>query len=109
MYPNLWGHLPAHPSACRQSDGVCNDKENLKYMTRKLKEENKTWDLQMNLNKTQYLCIREVTRDLMIENNSRMGKCEDCKYLGKNFNKGRTDNGEIMSYAYKAKFNFKQN
>ena len=36
---------------------LAGDKEDLEYMTRKLKENYEKWGLDMNLNKTKYLCI----------------------------------------------------
>ena len=52
---------------------ICaNEKEDLEYMTRKLKEEYKKWGLLMNTEETQYLCVAEETTDLILENNERM-------------------------------------
>jgi len=43
------------------------DKEDLEYMTRKLKETYKKWGLDMNLNKTIYLCIEETHSNLKLK------------------------------------------
>jgi len=39
---------------------LAGDKEDLEYMTRKLKEIYEKWGLDMNLNKTKYLCFGET-------------------------------------------------
>jgi malonyl CoA-acyl carrier protein transacylase len=40
---------------------LAGDKEDLEYMTRKLKESYEKWVLDMNLNKTKYLCTGKRT------------------------------------------------
>jgi hypothetical protein len=42
---------------------LAGDKEDLEYMTRKLKETYEIRGLDMNLNKTKYLCIGETTHN----------------------------------------------
>ena len=39
---------------------LAGDKEDLEYMTRKLKETYEKCDLDMDMNKTKYLCIEET-------------------------------------------------
>lgn len=36
---------------------VADDKDVLEYMIRKLAEEYKTWELQVNMRKTKYMCV----------------------------------------------------
>jgi hypothetical protein len=55
--------------------GIVNDilyKEDLKYMTRKLKETYENWGLDINLNKTKYLCIGETHSSLKLEKTVRL-------------------------------------
>jgi hypothetical protein len=40
---------------------LAGDKEDLEYMTHKLKQTYEKWGLDMNLNKTKYLCIGETS------------------------------------------------
>jgi hypothetical protein len=44
---------------------LAGDKEDLEYVTRKLKETYEKWGLDMNLNKTKYLCIGETTQNIL--------------------------------------------
>lgn len=53
------------------------DKEDLEYMARKLKEEYENWGLQINPDKTKYLCIGEETTNLDLENNEIIKVCEE--------------------------------
>ena len=51
-------------------------------MTRKLKETYEKWGLDMNLNKTKYLCIGETHSNLKLDKDSEIEFCQECKYLG---------------------------
>jgi len=51
------------------------DKEDLEYMTRKLKETYEKWGLDMNLNKTKYLCIGETHSNLKLDKDSETEFC----------------------------------
>ena len=44
-------------------------KEDMEYMTRKLKEIYEKWGLDINLNKTKYLCIGETHSNLKSDKN----------------------------------------
>jgi len=46
---------------------LAGDKEDLEYMTRKLKETYEKWGLDMNLNKTRYLCTGETHNNLKLD------------------------------------------
>jgi hypothetical protein len=57
------------------------DKEDLEYMTRKLKETYEKWGLDMNLNRTKYLCTGETYCNLKLDKNSEIESCQEYKYL----------------------------
>lgn len=61
---------------------VAQDYEDINYMTRKLVEEYAEWGLEVNLDKTEYMCIGGEHRDLIIENGQRIKQCKEYKYLG---------------------------
>jgi hypothetical protein len=56
------------------------DKENLEYMTRKLKETYEKWGVEMNLNKTKYLCTEERDSNLKLDKDSEIESCQDYKF-----------------------------
>jgi len=60
---------------------LAGDKEDLDYMTRKLKETYEKWGLDMNLNKTEYLCIGETHNNLKLDKDSEIEFCQVYKYL----------------------------
>ena len=66
-------------------------------MTRKLKGTYEEWDLDMNLNKTKYLCIEERDSNLKLDKDSEIESCQDYKYLGVIFDSSGTDDKEIRS------------
>jgi len=76
------------------------DKEDLEYMTRKLKEK---WGLDMNLNKTKYLCIGETHSNLKLDKESEIEFCEEYKYLGVISYTSGTDDKEIRSRVIQAR------
>jgi hypothetical protein len=49
-------------------------------MTRKLKETYEKWSLDMNLNKTKYLCIGEIHGNLKLDKNNEIESCQEYKY-----------------------------
>jgi len=61
---------------------LAGDKEDLEYMTRKLKETYEKWSLDKNLNKTKYLCIGEKHSNLKLDKDSEIEFCQEYKYLG---------------------------
>jgi len=79
------------------------DKEDLEYMTRKLKETYEKWGLDMNLNKTKYLCIGETDSNLKLYKDSEIEFCQKYKYLGVIFDTSGTDNKEIRSRVIQAR------
>jgi len=54
---------------------LAGDKEDLEYMTRKLKETYEKWGLDMNLNKTKYFCFGETHSNLKLDNDSEIEFC----------------------------------
>lgn len=46
---------------------IAQDYEDIEYMTRKLFQEYKEWDLEVNLKKTEYVCIGGQQQDLILE------------------------------------------
>ena len=51
-------------------------------MTRKLKETYEKWGLDMNLNKTKYLCIGRTHNNLKLDKDNEIEFCQEYKYLG---------------------------
>ena len=47
----------------------------MEYMARKLKETYEKWDLDMNLNKTKYLCIGKTHSNLKIDKDIEVEFC----------------------------------
>ena len=78
-------------------DVLAGDKEDLKYMTRKLKETYEKWGLDMNSNKTKYLCIGETHSNLKLDKDSEIEFCQEYEYLGVIFDTNGTDDKEIRS------------
>ena len=60
---------------------LAGDKEDLEYTTRKLKETYDKWGLDMNLNKTKYLCTGETHSNLKLDKDSKIEFCQEYKYL----------------------------
>jgi len=82
---------------------LAGDKEDLEYITRKLKETYEKWGLDMNLNKTKYLCIGETHSNLKLDKNSEIESCQEYKYLGVIFDTSGTDDKEIRSRVIQAR------
>ena len=75
----------------------------LEYMTRKLKETYNKWGLDMNLNKTKYLCIGQTYSYLKLDKESEIEFCQKYKYLGVIFDTSGTDDKEIRSRVIEAR------
>lgn len=83
---------------------VCaGDREDLEYMTRKLKEEYDNWELMINISKTKYLCIGAEGENIRLGKNEEITTCKEYKYLGIIFNNQGTDAREIRSRITTAK------
>ena len=61
-----------YTSVCRWSRVLAVDKEDLEYMTRKLKETYEKWGLDMNFNKTKYLCIGGTHNNLKLDKDNEI-------------------------------------
>ena len=61
---------------------LAGDKEDLEYMTRKLKETYEKWGFDMNLNKTKYLSIGGTENNLKLDEDNEIEFCQEYKYLG---------------------------
>src|SRR5215470_6922911 len=72
-------------------------------MTRKLNETYEKWSLDMNLNKTKYLCIGQTHRNLKLDKDSEIESCREYKYLGVIFDTSETDDKEIRSRVIQAR------
>ena len=72
-------------------------------MTRNLKETYEKWDLDMNLNKTKYLCTGETRSNLKLDKDSEIEFCQEYKYLGVIFGTSGTDDKEIRSRVIQAR------
>jgi hypothetical protein len=64
-------------------------------MTRKLKETYEKWGLDMNLNKTKYLCIGQTHSSLRLDKVSEIEFCQEYNYLGVIFDTRGTEDKEI--------------
>jgi len=79
------------------------DKEDLKYMSRKLKGTYDKCSLDMDLNKTEYVCIGETHSNLKLDKDNEIEFCQEYKYLGFIFDTSGTDDKEIRSRVIKAR------
>jgi hypothetical protein len=82
---------------------LAGDREDLEYMTRKLKESYEKWGLDMNLNKAKYLCIGETHSNQKLGKDSEIEFCEEYKCLGVIFDASGTDDKEIRSRVIQAR------
>lgn len=74
---------------------IAQEKEDLEYMTRKLREEYEKAGLYINIDKTKYLCIGEHTNNMQLDNNDTIEGCDNYKYLGVTIDKTGRDEKEI--------------
>lgn len=61
---------------------VAQDQEDLTYMTRKLIEEYKNWGLEVNIEKTESMCIGGIPQKINLEDGRQINHCQEYKYLG---------------------------
>lgn len=61
---------------------IAQDYEDMEYMTRKLIEQYEKWGLEVNLEKTEYMCIGGEQKDLVLNNGQKIKQCSEYKYLG---------------------------
>jgi hypothetical protein len=82
---------------------LAGDKEDLEYMTGKLKEIYDKWDLDTNLNKTKYLCTGGKHNNLKLDKDNEIEFCQEYKYLGVIFDTSGTEDKEIRSRVTQAR------
>ena len=70
------------------------EKEDMEYMVRKLKEEFELWGLKINMSKTEYLCIGQQVADLNLENEI-IKSCQTFRYLGSTVHQDGTCSRDI--------------
>lgn len=61
---------------------IAQDHEDLSYMTRKLIEEYTKWGLEVNVTKTECMCIGGTPQNIALEDGGEIKHCEEYKYLG---------------------------
>ncbi|XP_030751615.1 uncharacterized protein LOC115879109 [Sitophilus oryzae] len=61
---------------------VAQDIEDLECMTRKLNEDYEKWGLELNIKKTEYVCIGRQQQNLRIVTGQVIRHCSSYKYLG---------------------------
>lgn len=61
---------------------IAQDHDDMNYMMRKLIEEYEKWGLEVNLKKTEYMCLGGEREDLVDDNGQRIKQCDVYKYLG---------------------------
>lgn len=59
------------------------------YMARKLVEEYRKWSLEVNVKKTEKMCIVKQ-QHINLEDRRKIHCCEECKYLGIKLTRGGT-------------------
>ena len=67
-------------TVCFADDHIAQDYKNVNCMTRNLMDEYTKQDLEVKLNKTEYMCIGGYKQEL--GNDQHVKRCTDCKYLG---------------------------
>ncbi|XP_072392123.1 uncharacterized protein [Diabrotica undecimpunctata] len=78
---------------------IANDKGDLEYMARKLKEEYDQWGLEINVEKTKYLPIGGELSNIELENNEQITSCSEYTYLGVILDRTGKDDEEIKKRA----------
>lgn len=73
---------------------IANDKDDIEYMARKLKEEYKQWGLEINTQKTKYLPIGAELSNIKIDTDE-IEACSNYTYLGVEFDTTGKDDREI--------------
>lgn len=74
---------------------TAHDKEDIECMTWKIKKEYEKGGQVINLTKTKYLCIGELTGNLDLGNNLTVTTCDNYKYLGARTGKDGRDEKQI--------------
>ena len=82
---------------------LADDKEELEYMTHKLKETYEKLGLDLNLNKKNTYLLGETHNNLKLDKDSEIQFCQEYKYLGVIFDTSGTEDKEISSRVIKAR------
>ena len=61
---------------------LARDHNDLEYMTRKLIEEYRRWGLEVNIGKTEKMCIEGDNQNIVLEDEREIKCCSDYKYIG---------------------------
>ncbi|XP_044749542.1 uncharacterized protein LOC123310188 [Coccinella septempunctata] len=61
---------------------IAQDQDDLNYMTRKLVEEYKKWGLEVNVKKTESMCIGGTPQNITLEDGTQISHCTEYRYLG---------------------------
>jgi len=68
---------------------MANDKEDMRYMVKKLMEKYKKWELTLNIQKTNVLERKQ--KNLIMKGNKEVRTCKEYKYLRITLNREGTD------------------
>ena len=75
---------------------LAQDRDDVEYMARKLKEEYEEWGLTINLEKNEiYMCTGEGKESLKLEGGEEIRPCTECTYLGKRGSTSSHGNKEL--------------
>lgn len=76
---------------------IAQDYEDVNYMIRKLIEEYQKWGLEINIEKTEYMCIGGEQHNLILRNGQLIKCCKKYKYLEMEItNEGTSDEGAAI-------------
>jgi hypothetical protein len=74
---------------------LAQDHDDMKYMARKLKEEYEKWGLNINLEKTKYVCMGEGKEILKLEGGEEIKPCKEFTYVGTKIDQSGDNTTEI--------------
>ena len=82
---------------------MAQSKEDLEYMSQKLREEYSKWGFAMNIAKTKYMSMGTDTNHLEMDNGDIITGCTEFRYLGTTFTKDGRDTKNIRHRATQAR------
>lgn len=74
---------------------IAQEYDDMEYMTRKLIEEYNKWGLEVNVDKTEYMCIGGKQKDLVLNNGQQIKHYQEYKYLRMKITHNGTLDGTI--------------
>lgn len=74
---------------------VAQDKDDMKYMARKIYEEYEKWCMKINTDKMKYMCIGGPSSEIELENGERIAACKEYNYLGVTIEEDGKDTKDI--------------